>query len=136
MAVFKLKLSFKILLVIALFGVLSFYFIFDPSEFLFFPKCPFHSLTGFYCPGCGSQRAAHAILNGHILEGLRHNFLIVLLTFVLGYQLILYLITRFSKRNVKNILHNSKTTYTILVLVILFWILRNIHLYPFTYLAP
>ena len=121
---------------VVLLGVLSFYFIFNPSEYSFFPKCPFHSLTGLYCPGCGSQRAIHQILHGHITESLKHNFLIILLTFVLGYQLVLFLLTKGFNKNFNNIFHNPKATYTILVLVILYWILRNINIYPFTYLSP
>lgn len=29
------------------------------------PGCPFHALTGWYCPFCGSTRAAYALLHGH-----------------------------------------------------------------------
>ena len=121
---------------IVLLGVLSFYFLFNPSEYSFFPKCPFHSITGLYCPGCGSQRAIHEILHLNILEGLKHNFLIIILIFILGYPFVLNLLTKAYNKNFNNILHNPKTTYTILVLVILYWILRNIDIYPFTILSP
>lgn len=33
-----------------------------------FPPCPFHLLTGCYCPGCGGTRAVTELLNGHILR--------------------------------------------------------------------
>ena len=33
-----------------------------PSELL--PQCPIHAVTGLLCPGCGTQRAAKAVLSG------------------------------------------------------------------------
>jgi hypothetical protein len=128
-------LLFVVFIVLAL-GFAYFYFNFNPSEYSLFPKCPFYSFTGFYCPGCGSQRAIHQLLHGNILKGLNHNFLIILLTFVLVYDAIAYLLNNYYKKSFKNLLHNPKTTNTILILVIVFWILRNIKIYPFTILAP
>lgn len=40
------------------------YFLFDPAESALAPKCVFHALTGWDCPGCGSQRMLHALLHG------------------------------------------------------------------------
>jgi hypothetical protein len=37
---------------------------FDPAATWWFPSCPFHALTGWLCPLCGSLRAAHALLRG------------------------------------------------------------------------
>lgn len=123
-------------IVIVLILVLSLYFFIDPSSTAFFPKCPFLSFTGFYCPGCGSQRAIHSILQGNIITGIRHNYLILLLGLVLAYQAMLFLLNKFGSKTHGNLLHKSKTTKAILAMVILFWILRNIPITPFTELAP
>lgn len=37
------------------------------------PRCMFKALTGWDCPGCGSQRAFHALLHGRIGEAWRMN---------------------------------------------------------------
>jgi hypothetical protein len=37
---------------------------FDPGSTWWFPSCPFHALTGWQCPFCGSLRALHALLQG------------------------------------------------------------------------
>ncbi|RKE94745.1 DUF2752 domain-containing protein [Ichthyenterobacterium magnum] len=123
-------------IVIILLGVLSLYFFWNPSDYDFFPKCPFYSMTGIFCPGCGSQRAAHQIINGNIVTGIRHNYLLLLLFLVLGYQVLLFAINSIYNKSFNNILHLPITTKIILVLVILFWVLRNIKLHPFTELAP
>ena len=31
-------------------------------------RCPLHRLTGWLCPFCGTQRALHAALHGHLTE--------------------------------------------------------------------
>jgi hypothetical protein len=50
--------------------------VFDPQQYPF-PKCPFRSLTGWLCPGCGSQRAMHQLLHGQVVESLRLNLLLL-----------------------------------------------------------
>ena len=117
-------------------GALTLFFIYDPSEVALFPKCPFLSFTGLYCPGCGSQRAMHDLLHGDILSGFKHNLLMSVLFFILGYQFFHALISMIKKKELPNIFHRTIVTNGILVFVIAFWVLRNIPQYPFNLLAP
>jgi len=50
----------------------------NPESSGFFPSCPFHSLTGWDCPGCGSQRATHHLINGRVVQAFGYNPLMVL----------------------------------------------------------
>ncbi len=132
----KLKLGLYFIFGVLAFALTYFYFMYNPSELGLFPKCPFYAITGLYCPGCGSQRAVHQFLNGQILEGLQHNFLILILALVLFYDGLLFLLNHFIKKPLKNLLHQSRITNLILIIILTFWILRNINFYPFTILAP
>lgn len=40
------------------------------------PQCVFRRLTGWQCPGCGSQRALHALLHGRVAEAWSYNRLL------------------------------------------------------------
>ncbi|WP_317129911.1 DUF2752 domain-containing protein [Psychroflexus aestuariivivens] len=126
-----------ILTTIASIAIVVFYFNFSPKSFNFFPKCPFYVLTGFHCPGCGSQRAFHEILHGNIIGGIQHNLLIVLAVLIIGYKFFVFF--RNKKRPQKsnqNLLYHNATPWVILILVVGFWIIRNIPYAPFCYLAP
>lgn len=136
MEISKQKLILVIIGVLAFLGMLALYVFWNPSDTNIFPKCPVFAMTGIYCPGCGSQRAAHQILNGNIIEGIRHNYMIALLVVVLLYQGFIYIMNEFFNKKIPNLLHKSKITNSILIIVILFWILRNIDVFPFTELAP
>jgi hypothetical protein len=46
---------------------------------LHLPACPFHQWTGLYCPGCGSTRALHHLLNFEFVAALRCNLMLVIL---------------------------------------------------------
>src|SRR4051812_24623712 len=50
---------------------------FDPATHWWFPSCPFHAMTGWLCPFCGSLRAVHALLRGAPVAALAFNPLIV-----------------------------------------------------------
>lgn len=52
-------------------------FSFDPSHTPIYPVCHFHRWTGLNCPGCGSLRAMHQLLHGHVREALHLNALLV-----------------------------------------------------------
>jgi hypothetical protein len=43
-----------------------------------YPLCVFHSMTGLWCPGCGSLRAVHALTRGDLTTALHRNALLVL----------------------------------------------------------
>jgi hypothetical protein len=53
-------------------------FCFDPCRYHFYPICFFHRTTGLLCAGCGSLRALHQLLHGHLLTAFRFNPLIIL----------------------------------------------------------
>lgn len=132
----KAKIIFTLGIVIVFFGALSLYLFWNPLEHNFFPKCPFYSLTGIYCAGCGSQRAIHHILNGQIITGIRHNYLLVVVIGVLTYKVFLYALNKLYNKTHFDIFHKPIATKIILVVVVVFWTLRNIKIFPFTELAP
>jgi len=41
------------------------------------PLCPFHAVTGWWCPLCGGLRAADSLVHGHIGAALHYNVLFV-----------------------------------------------------------
>lgn len=111
--------------------VLSLYFLFNPTDFHgYFPECPFYKYSGYYCPGCGSQRAIHDLVHLRILDAIGHNALMII-TLFFGTGLYFY-----SKKKFYQLLYHPKSPYVILGIVILFWILRNLHFSPFHYLSP
>ncbi|MGI5351820.1 DUF2752 domain-containing protein [Streptomyces sp. CA-250714] len=51
----------------------------DPNQPGHYPACPFLTVTGLYCPGCGGLRSAHAAAHGELATALGANALAVLL---------------------------------------------------------
>ncbi len=48
------------------------------------PACPTNAYLGFLCPGCGSMRATHHLLNLRLGDAFAHNPLLVVLGVPLG----------------------------------------------------
>lgn len=125
-----------ILLTVAVAGSLL-YFYFDPSFDRFFPSCPFYTLTGMFCPGCGSQRAFHELLHGHIFNAAGHNVLFVLFTPLILFSAVVTVNNIFNRRKLaQRIFYSTSFAIAVLAAVVLFWIVRNIPFEPFSYLAP
>ncbi len=70
------------------------YFNFDPATSIWFPKCPVKIITGFDCPGCGSQRLFHGLLHGDFRGAWKANPFIFL---TLPYISILIFISLFPR---------------------------------------
>lgn len=91
----------------------------------FFPKCPFRFISGFDCPGCGSQRALHALLNGDIAGAWGYNaMLIVSLPFLV--LLVAAQFMRDAHPRFYNAMNSRAVILTAAVLILSWWILRNI----------
>ena len=52
-------------------------FCFNPEGHGFYPRCPLFLLTGWQCAGCGTLRAAHHLLHGHLSQAIALNPLLV-----------------------------------------------------------
>ena len=51
----------------------------DPSDGGVFLPCPYRSLTGWWCPGCGVTRATHHLLRGDLMQALKFNLFVMLI---------------------------------------------------------
>lgn len=105
--------------------VTVFMFFLEPTQTWWFPACPLHSLTGLYCPGCGSTRALHSLLHGEFARAFRFNPLAVIAPLLLG---AIAVAPRATWR--------PTVGWTILAVVILFGVLRNIPLQILQVLRP
>lgn len=99
-----------------------------------FPRCPFYLLTHIYCPGCGSQRALSALLHGQVAQALHYNLLLVAAFPLLLYAAWLRLTP--SGLHAGTVFYKPAFAWAVLTVVVLFGVLRNISVYPFTLLAP
>jgi Protein of unknown function (DUF2752) len=55
-------------------GALAYIGVGDPHSSTFlFPPCPFHELTGWYCPACGGLRMTHDVLHGDLAAAFVDN---------------------------------------------------------------
>jgi hypothetical protein len=112
------------------------YFFFDPTFSDLFPKCIFHSITQLDCPGCGSQRAFHALLHGNIRQAADFNLMAVLFLPLLIYSAIVAVAnTFFHQQWRQGIFYSTVFVKIVLLIVLLFWLLRNIPIDPFHWLS-
>ncbi|MXV17560.1 DUF2752 domain-containing protein [Hufsiella ginkgonis] len=107
----------------------------DPVSPAFFLHCPFRRLTGLDCPGCGSQRAFHALLHGEVARAADYNLLLVVSLPFLPVYTYYRLRTATGDTRRWQLPSYRYTPHVIFGLVAGFWLLRNLPVYPFTYLA-
>ena len=104
----------------------TYYFV-NPSVQSHVIKCPWFFCTGTLCPACGSQRALHALVHGHILEALSYNYFFVI---SIPYALVAVLVSWYNFNHcfdrLKALAFHRYTLYAYVVLFFAWWILRNI----------
>ena len=115
---------------------LIFLYVLDPSSSFIYPPCPFHALTGYYCPGCGSLRALHQLLHGHLSKAFGLNPLMVLLLPFVGCSLLSYIFDGIMEKPLPRVFIPAIYIWVLLGVILSFCILRNLTIYPFILLAP
>jgi Protein of unknown function (DUF2752) len=68
-------------LMVAALGVAAVAFVafVDPHVSGRYPPCPWHAVTGLWCPGCGGLRATHDLAHGDLTAAVASNVLVVIL---------------------------------------------------------
>lgn len=120
----------KITVLLVLAGITfltTLYALVDPAESAWMPKCLFHLATGYDCPGCGSQRALHALLSGDFAGAFHANaFLFLLVPF--------FLLLAYAEFNPKRhprlykFVTSSPAIYSLLALIVAWTLFRNLFL--------
>jgi len=129
----------KVILILLLcLGVVLIYFLFDPVTNKYFPSCIFYKVTGLFCPGCGAQRSIHSLLTGNIIAAVHAN---ILLIFCLPFLMVYYAIQTINfirpHTNIKiNIVNRVWFIYLCALVVVCYWIARNVPVLEAGFLAP
>jgi len=100
------------------------YYYCDPSTCALFPPCPFYALTGYQCPGCGTQRALHALLHLRIGEAWYYHPLLVM---ALPYLMLGVLLEYLPKaERWRRLLFGRRASWIALYILVGYWLGRNL----------
>ncbi len=108
----------------------------SPTRDSVYPKCIAYTVTGIHCPGCGTGRASHFLLNGRLLDALQCNlfapFILPFLLVVLFRGLLLWALDR----PVPEPRVRAFWLRLLVVALIIYTVARNVPAEPFRQLAP
>ena len=99
---------------------------FAPASYGFYPRCPFHLLTGLQCPGCGSTRALHQLLHGNVGAAFRLNPMLFALI-----PLALFSAPSFLRGRTPAFIMKPWFAWAAFFVLTGYWIVRNTPIYPF-----
>lgn len=98
----------------------------DPEQAGHYPTCPFLSVTGLYCPGCGSLRAVHALAHGDVVTAVDRNVLVVAALPALAASWVLWARRVAAGRPRTGPGAPAAAVWALLGVIIAFWVLRNL----------
>ena len=64
-----------------------------------FVPCPFHAITGLWCPGCGMTRALHHLLHGDVAGAVSSNLFLPVVVVVVGWAWLAWAVPRRARRS-------------------------------------
>lgn len=98
--------------------------------------CPFHALTGLWCPGCGSARAIYSLVHANLGRAMLENpLLMVALPYVL-WRWAGWMSGSLGGPRLWALPTRRWVVPTILAVVVLFWVARNLPWPIFRVLGP
>ena len=98
------------------------------------PSCPFYALTGLWCPGCGSTRCLHALVHLDLAQAMAMNPLLIV-SIVPMLVMALHGAGLWPAR-LQWLVRLFARPIPWLVVIVSYWLLRNLPWYPFNLLAP
>ena len=106
--------------------------LYDPNaSSSLYPGCPFRSMTGLDCPGCGITRALHSVVTGDVVGALDHNLLFVALLPLIAWWLVRSVRTSLGRPpRPLSFRWRPWMTVGVAVAVAAWWVLRNLPIEP------
>ncbi|HPU02064.1 MAG: DUF2752 domain-containing protein [Firmicutes bacterium] len=132
----KERLLALLLVSIAAGGLLYFLTYNPEAPLIQTPPCLFRTLTGLYCPGCGSRSALIQLARGNLYAAWRLNPLLILFLPAAVLFLLSQVKILLTGRSLPRLFLHPALTWAIFFIILAYWICRNIPLYPFTLLQP
>ena len=130
----KKKIIISLLVLIIIIIIIPLYFLYFVKIGIVI-KCPIHSILHIYCPGCGLTRMIKSILELNFYQAFRYNPLLFILSpFILFLIIDNYINWLKSSKNSLYKRINSKVWSILLIIVLVYFVLRNIPM--FKYLIP
>lgn len=96
------------------------------------PVCPTKALLGIDCPGCGSMRMIYSVLHGNLLAAARFNALGLVAVGLLIWAYVAWTYGHVVGRRIRSWQHTRWAALTTLVLYVVWFVVRNIPVAPFT----
>jgi uncharacterized protein DUF2752 len=98
----------------------------------FLPVCPTKALLGIDCPGCGSLRMIYSLLHFDFLAALQFNALGLVALAFLFIAFGVWTYGRVAGRKIASWQHHRWAATVTMVLVVLWFVVRNLPFAPFT----
>ena len=123
----KLYLLGVFVIPIGIIGFWIYYSVFGPDALLSsrFSGCIIHSMTGYYCPGCGGTRAVVALLNGQIIQSFCYHPLVLYGVCVYLLYMVTHTLERLHFKNVKGLRFHPEFFYVAIGIIMLNFIIKN-----------
>jgi hypothetical protein len=102
-------------------------YVVDPTRRMITPPCPYLTLTGLACPGCGLTRATHFLLHGDVALAFAYNPW----AFVTAPALVLFAVLPSITDATRTLRIRTALAWAMLFVTVAFWIWRNTPGYPF-----
>jgi hypothetical protein len=97
----------------------------DPHESGSYGFCPFLTLTGYPCPGCGGLRAMNNLTHGDVVGAISSNAMAVALLGLLGIAWLVWVVRRWQRRDVPLPGINATAVVVVAVGFLIFGVIRN-----------
>ena len=95
------------------------------------PVCPTKLLLGIDCPGCGSLRMIYSLMHGDVLAALRFNAVGLIALVLLFWAYAAWTYGRLVNRRVRSWQHWRWSALVTLVVVSVWFVIRNLPFEPF-----
>lgn len=107
-----------------------------PTASSWYPKCLSNQLFGIHCPGCGTTRALHSLLNAEFGQAIAYNPLALALLPAVLVPIARWTWCYLRGRRYRTLVLPTWMLPALVVLIFAYGVVRNIPHHPFTLLAP